>query len=153
MSLTLADAVRDSFPPGMYRVIAMVERLDVGYALFDTNPTGQPYFYGVEYRRTDTGWTEGQSGNGPGWFGGAPDTRVGGMTAWDDAPPGADRVRVKFQGQTYEEPVVDGAYFLVWWDVPVSEDWPVLSAVRINGQWQDSVGDWRTPWAPGSGAA
>jgi hypothetical protein len=132
---SLADATRLSFPPGMYRVVATVEHGDAGYALFDTNPTGQPYLYGVEYSRTVDGWKEGSSGNGPGWFGIAKDTPIGSMTTWGDAPRGADQVRAEFEGRVQEQAVTSGAYFVVWLDIPFSDAWPIVRAFRINGRW------------------
>jgi len=50
----------------------------------------------------------------------------------------ADMVRVEFDGRTFEEPVIDRAYVVVWWAVPTPQDWPRVQAFRIGGHWVDS---------------
>ena len=134
---SLADAVRATFPPQFCRVVAMREHGDLGYVLFDTRPSGESYLYGVDYERVDGRWMEGGSRNGPGWSRIALDSDLGILTDWGEAPVGADRVRLEFQGQLLEEEVSGGAYLAVWWDVPrpAHGAWPFLSAFRINGRW------------------
>ena len=57
---------------------------------------------------------------------------------WGKAPAGADMVRGEFEGRVLEGPVNDIAFLLVWWRVPVSEQWPRVLAFRIGGRWSDS---------------
>jgi hypothetical protein len=64
---TLAEALRASFPPDSCRLLAVREHGDVAVALFDTRPSAEPYLYEVYYYRTNGRWSEGSSGNGPGW--------------------------------------------------------------------------------------
>ncbi len=80
---------------------------------------------------------EGSSGNGPGWSRIALESDLGLLTDWGEAPVGADRVRLEFQGQLREEEVNDGAYLAVWWNVPnpAGGARPFVSAFRINGKW------------------
>ena len=134
---SLADAVRATFPPQFCRVVAMREHGDLGYVLFDTRPGGESYLYGVDYERVDGGWMEGSSGNGPGWSRIALESDLGLLTDWGEAPVGADRVRLEFQGQLREEEVNGGAYLAAWWNVPnpAGGAWPFVSAFRINGKW------------------
>ncbi len=134
---SLADAVRATFPPQFCRVVAMREHGHLGYVLFDTRPSGEPYLYGVDYERVDGRWMEGGSRNGPGWSRIALDSDLGVLTDWGEAPVGADRVRLEFQGQLLEEEVSGGAYLAVWWDTPSPAHgaWPFVSAFRINGRW------------------
>lgn len=55
---------------------------------------------------------------------------------WQDAPPGADRARVAFGGETRDEPVERGVYLAAWWRVPCPEnDWPHAVAFRVSGHW------------------
>src|SRR6266513_1701029 len=120
---SLADAVRATFPPQFCRVVAMRGHGDLGY--------------GVDYERVDGRWMQGGSGNGPGWSRIALDSDLGILTDWGEAPVGADRVRLEFQGQLLEEEVSGGAYLAVWWDTPSPAHgaWPFVSAFRINGRW------------------
>jgi hypothetical protein len=65
--------------------------------------------------------------------------RLGTQTFWSDAPDGADRVRIEFMGETREEPVVDGAYLVVWWNVASDIDTETRLQYRINGRWFDAL--------------
>jgi hypothetical protein len=133
---SLADVARASFPPESCRLIALREHGDAGYGLFDTGPVGQPYLYGVNYERRDGQWSEGNTGNSPGWSHVGPDPTLGTWTVWDEAPPGADTVRLEFGGEIREEPVTTGFYLAVWWGVPCNEvTSPRATAFRINGEW------------------
>ena len=115
----------------------------MGYGLFDTGPIGQPYLYGVNYERRDGKWSEGSSGNGPGWSQVGPVDGLGTWTVWDEAPPGADAVRSEFNGHLSEEPVTAGFYLAAWWEVPCEDDSsPRVTAFRINGEWIP-VPEWR----------
>jgi hypothetical protein len=133
---SLADAARSSFPTRYCRIIATREQRDEGYVLFDIGPIGQPYLYGVSFARHDGRWSEGVSGNGPGWSHVGPDKELGTATIWDEAPPGADKVRVEFGREVREEVVANGAYLAVWWGVPHPEGrGPRAAAFHINGEW------------------
>jgi hypothetical protein len=133
---SLTDAAEASFPTGFCRVIATREHVDAGYVLFDTGPIGQPYLYGVNYERRDGQWSEGNSGNGPGWSQVGPDPELGTATIWDVAPPGADKVRVEFESEVREDAVTQRVYLVVWWGVPCPEgSGPRATAFRINGDW------------------
>jgi hypothetical protein len=133
---SLADAARSSFPTKYCRIIATHERGDEGYVLFDVGPIGQPYLYGVSYARQEGRWSEGVSGNGPGWSNVGPEAELGTATIWDEAPPGADRVRVEFGREVREEAVANGVYLAVWWGVPCPEGaGPRATAFHINGEW------------------
>jgi len=130
---TLDEAVRASFPQDSCRTVAVHEHGDVAVALFDTRPSAEPYLYEVHYQREDGRWSQGSSSNGAGWQRLKPDSELGVVTAWGEAPAGADQVRAELEGHVLEEPVMSGVYFVVWWDVPAS-DYQV-SAFRVNGQW------------------
>jgi hypothetical protein len=59
---------------------------------------------------------------------------------WGDAPAEADMVRIEFEGNIVEEPVIDRAYLMIWWRAPAPQDWPRVRAFRIGGRWLDSAG-------------
>jgi hypothetical protein len=113
------DAVLSSFPPGAVRVVASRTSGYDAYVLVDTRPDGPPYLYGVEVTRDGEGWIEGGSGNSAGWrlreFG----ADVGTLVVWEEAPPGADRVRVEFEGDVHEEPIESGAYLSAGGGYPI----------------------------------
>src|SRR5262245_16956690 len=131
---TLDDAVRSSFPEKHCRLMAVREHGDFAVALFDTRPTAEPYLYEVHYERQDGRWSEGGSSNGSGWHSLDPESGLGVVTGWDEAPEGADKVRAELAGHLAEENVTDGIYLFVWWDVPAPSHAEV-TAFRINGQW------------------
>jgi hypothetical protein len=130
---SLSEAVRDSFPPDSCRLVAVREHGDAAVALFDTRPSAAAYLYEVHYHRDAGKWSEGSSGNGSGWHRLHADSDLGVVTAWDEAPPGADRVRLELEGRAIEEAVVSGVYFAVWWDVPQS--YAQVTAFRTEGEW------------------
>ena len=137
---TLAEAIRASFPPDSCRLLAVREHGNVAVALFDTRPTAEPYLYEVYYDRTDGRWSEGSSGNGPGWHALDPSSGIGVATIWQEAPPGADRVRADLDGRVLEEEVHNGMCFLVWWEVPLSS--PQVTAYRVKGEWRRAPSMW-----------
>jgi hypothetical protein len=60
-------------------------------------------------------------------------TELGTMAAWDEAPVGADLVRARYNGQVFDEPIVERAYLAVWWRQPEPTLlWPRIS-FRIGG--------------------
>jgi hypothetical protein len=130
---TLDEAVRASFPQDSCRIVAIHERGDAAIALLDTRPSAEPYLYEVHYQRANGRWSEGSSSNGAGWQRLKPDSDLGVVTAWGEAPAGADQVRAALEGHVLEEAVASGVYFVVWWDVPASD--PQVSAFRVNGEW------------------
>ena len=130
---TLGEAVRTSFPLDSCRIVAVHEHGDAAVALFDTRPSAEPYLYEGHYQRENGRWSEGSSSNGAGWQRLKPDSELGVVTAWGEAPAGADQVRAELEGHVLEEAVVSGVYFVVWWDVLASD--PQVSAFRVNGEW------------------
>jgi hypothetical protein len=62
------------------------------------------------------------------------------VTVWEESPPGADRVRAQLDGVVLEDEVVNGVYFLVWWDVPLSD--AQVTAFRANGEWVRAPTRW-----------
>ena len=132
---TPEEAAMDGFPGQAVRVLATARDGDDAYVLLDTGPEGHPYLYGVCASRERGGWAGGSSGNGSGWtLTGEED--VGTLTEWGDAPAGATRVRVVFNGEVREAPVANGAYLLAWWRVPCpTGDFPRVDAFLIDGEW------------------
>ena len=131
------DAAMVGFPTAYCRVVASRENGDDAYVLLNTRSSEQPYLYGANCRRENGRWFEGGSSNMAGWEQTGHDPDVGTLSFWDDAPAEADMVRVEFDGRIVEEPVIDGAYLLVWWRIPVPRDWPRVTAFRIAGNWTD----------------
>jgi len=107
---TLDEAVRASFPLEFCRIVAVREHGDAAVALFDRRPSGEPYLYEVHYQRENGRWSEGSSSNGSGWHRLHPDSDLGVVTAWDEAPAGADRVRGELEGRVVEDNVAIGIY-------------------------------------------
>lgn len=118
------SAAMVGFPPKYCRPIATRVNGDDAYVLLNTGSVTQPYLYGVNCRRESGRWLERGSANGPGWEQPGHDPDVGTLSFWDDAPVGADMVRVEFDGRIVEEPVIDRAFLVVWWRVPAPQDWP-----------------------------
>jgi hypothetical protein len=124
------------FPPGTVRVIASRRHGDDAYVLLDARPDGPPYLYGVEFMRAPDGWMEGSSSNGAGWRVTDAQAELGTLVVWDEAPSGADRVRVAFGSDRHEEPIEHGAFLSAWWRVRCPESvWPRAVAFRIGGRW------------------
>lgn len=154
--VTLQDAVRSSFPVQSTRVVAVREQGDAAVALFDTRPGAQPYLYEVHFDRKSGGWVEGSSSNGPGWHRFALADPLGVETLWGEAPRGADLVRAERTGVVVEEPVADGIYLLVWWNV--TERLAEVKAFRVNGAWvrpstfwEEALTQWKA-WLRGRGS-
>jgi len=128
----------NGFPPKHCRVIASRIQGDDAYVLLNTGSDGHPYLYGANCSRRNGRWFEGGSSNGPGWSQTGDNPDVGTLSVWDEAPGGAEYVRVTFQGGLIDEPVKEGAYLLVWWRVPFPETWPRVVAFQVNGRWVSS---------------
>lgn len=122
--------------PASCRVVATRVEGDDAFVLLNVGSAGQPYFYGVHCKRRDGRWCEGASGTGPGWSLSDEQSRLGTRSMWDEAPAGADMVRVGLNGQVLEEIVVDGAYLAVWFKQPEPHGpGPRVVAFRIAGKW------------------
>jgi hypothetical protein len=136
---TPEDAAMVGFPPEHCRVVVSRVNGDDAYVLLNTGSSEQSYFYGVNCCRENGQWFERGSSNGPGWeqAGHVPD--VGNLSFWDDAPAGADMVRIEFDGRMFEAPVIDRTFLIVWWRVQAPQNWPRVQAFRIAGQWIDSA--------------
>jgi hypothetical protein len=132
-------AAMSTFPAEYCRVVAARSEGDDAYVLLDTGPAGRPYLYGVHCSRTGGRWDEGYSSNGPGWSQSDDDLELGTLSFWNDAPAGVDSVRVEFAGTVIDEPVRNGAYFLVWFRVPCPSQWPRVIAVCSSGVWQSRI--------------
>jgi hypothetical protein len=132
-------AILSGFPPGAVRIVASRANGDDAYVLLDTRPDGPPYLYGVEVRREPDGWIEGGSSNTSGWRLTEPEAELGSLVEWDEAPIGADRVRVALGADVHEEPIENGAFLTAWWRVPSPDTLsPRTVAFRIDGRWIDS---------------
>jgi hypothetical protein len=129
------SAAMEGFPPEHCRVIASRVDGDDAYVLLNTGTPRQPYLYGANCRREGGRWFDGVSGNGPGWAHSSHDPDVGTLSFWGDAPPGAEMVRVDFDGDVIEELVKEDAYLLVWWRVPPPQVWPRVTGFRVLGSW------------------
>ena len=139
------------FPAQYCRVVASRREGDDAVVLLDTGSNGVPYLYVVMCERKGDSWIDGMSGNCLGWASTDPvgepdesdaweeedseDPARGTLTLWDEAPPGADMVRVEFEGTTIDAPVHDGVYLLAWWKVPCPQEHPRAVAFRIRGEW------------------
>ena len=107
--LSPEDAALDGYPRRYCYVVAARQQGDHAYVLLNTGTDNRRYLYGVNCVRQDGRWYEDGSANtGGGWRQIGQDPAVGILSVWDDAPEGADAVRLEFAGVT---------------------------AVRIGGQW------------------
>jgi hypothetical protein len=133
-------AAMSTFPAEYCSVVAARSDEDDAYVLLNTGPPGHPYLYGVHCRRRAGRWDEGYSSNGPGWSQTDDDREVGTLSFWGDVPAGVDSVRVEFEGTAIDEPVRNGACFLVWFRVPCPSQWPRVIAVCSSGRWEPGSG-------------
>ena len=138
---TLDEAVRATFPVQSTRIVAVSEHGDAAVALFDTRPGDEPYLYEVHYHRENGQWSEGSSSNGSGWHGLSRESDLGVETAWGDAPPDADTVRVERDGRVFEEAAAFGVYFLAWWEVLDAR--AEAKAFRVKGEWVRAPATWQ----------
>jgi hypothetical protein len=126
------------FPAAHCRVLASAAEGDAAYVVMDTGPVEYRYLYGGTAERVEGGWTDGTSSNGPsaGWTCTDHEGQLGVAYVYDEAPDGADRVRVAFGTELQEAEVISGIYLAVWWHVP-SDDarTPVATAFRVAGEW------------------
>jgi hypothetical protein len=133
---TPEEAAMFGFPEKYCRIVASCAHGDDAYVLIDSGSDERPYLYGVYCSRKGGGWDEMGSSNGGGWSQAGPDLLLGTAVAWDEALPGAEAVRLEFEGVVQEVPVKAGAYLAAWWRVPCpNETGPRIDAYRINGEW------------------
>ena len=132
------SAAMVGFPPKYCRPIAIRVNGNDAYVLLNTGSSTQPYLYGVSCHRENGRWLERGGANGPGWEQTGHDPDVGTLSLWGDAPAGAQIVRADFDGQVVEESVVEGAFLVVWWCVPLPAICPRVTAFRIAGHWVHS---------------
>ena len=125
----------NGFPPAHCRVVTSRVSGNHAYVLLNTGTRNQPYLYGVNCVRESGRWFDAGSSNGPGWTGPEEAPEMGTLSFWGDAPESADAVRVAFQGGLIEESVIDGAFLIVWWQVPCPFDGPSVVAFRVRGVW------------------
>ena len=124
------------FPQEHCRVIASQLHDDEAYVLLDTGQPGQPYLYGAHCRRTNGQWIESGSSNGPSWQAVHSNPKLGTLSYWDEAPAGADAIRISFHDEVVDAPIQNGAFLAVWWQVPYPTQWPRVVAVRVIGTWR-----------------
>ena len=124
------------FPAAHCRVVGCRVSQDRAYVLLDTGSPGYPYLYGVNCYRQDGRWFESSSNNTGGWEQTSHDPDLGTLSFWDDAPAGADMVRVQCRHGVVEAPVQHGAYLVVLFDEPKSGPWPYVVASRVDGAWK-----------------
>jgi len=119
------------------RVVASAINGDDAFVLFDTGPDGRPDLNGTCCHRSHGQWFGTSSSGSSGWSPRGPDSRIGILAFFDEAPKRAEAVRVEFNGALREVPVTAGAYLTVWWDItcPSLEAWPRVAAARIGGEW------------------
>ena len=134
------DVAMAGFPPEHCRVVASRVNGDYAYVLLNTGPSEQPYLYGIHCRRENGTWLQKGSSNDPGWEQTDDDPETGTLAFWDHAPAGADMVGTQFDGRTFEGPVMDRIYLLVWWGVAEPQNWPCVQAFRMAGVWVDYGG-------------
>jgi len=126
-------AALSDFPAGAVYVVASRANADNAYVLLDTRPNGPAYPYGIAFKREAGEWIEGASNNAGGWFADG-DLGLGMLAFWDeDAPAGADLVRIDFGSDIHEEPVTEGVFLSVWWRVPSPER---ISRVSSPSEWR-----------------
>jgi hypothetical protein len=130
-------AAMEGFPPAYVRIVAMAQDGDDAFVVLDTGPAAYRYLYAGTVHRDGGRWYGGIDGNAVGgWTVTDQDAELGVVTLWDEAPPDADAVRVRWRGEEREVPVTHGVYLAVWWREPWPEDsWPAVAAFRVGDQW------------------
>jgi hypothetical protein len=88
--------------------------------LLGTNEPPLLYPYQVVCGRGEGGWSEGISGNGPGWSttSSEGEPNLGVVTDWAEAPIDAAAAVVSFDGQEHQLPVREGYFRFAAWEVP-----------------------------------
>lgn len=133
---TPEEAALEGFPARACRVLATVREGGEAYVLIDTGPAGAPRLYGASASRRDGGWIGRTAGDAPGWSLTDAEHDAGTLSAWGEAPAGATRVRVSFDGEVREAPVAHGAYLVAWFGVPCpAGGFPRVDAFQVDGKW------------------
>lgn len=127
-------AAMEGFPRKYCHVVAVRTEQDEAYVLLNTG-SDRLYLYGSNCFRDEGRWFEAGSGNGSNWHASPDNPDVGVLSFWDEAPPGAERVRAEYRGAVFEETVTEGAYLFVWFRQRSPSDWPRTIAFRVAGQW------------------
>lgn len=131
-------AAMQGFPAAYCRVLAVDVDGDDGFVMLDTGPAEYRYLYGGTVKRMAGGWCGGadSNGGGVGWTLTDWDHHIGVVHLCDEAPPGADVVRVSWRGEEREVPVRNGVYLVTWWREPNSEgDMPRVTEFRVGSRW------------------
>jgi len=126
------------FPAAHCRVVAVALDDKDGFVVLDTGTAEYRYLYGGTVERLNGGWRGGVDGNGGavGWTRTEAEHELGVVAIWDEAPSGADSVRVTWRGEVREAPVRNGVYLLTWWRESYPEDdWPRVTAFRVGDRW------------------
>lgn len=132
------QAAMFGFPERYCRVVASAVNGDDAFVLLDTGSDGRSYLYGVQCRRSNGQWFDAGSSNASGWWQCGSDPERGALAFYDEAPEGADVVRVVFSDAVNEVLVRAGAYLAVWWNTecPPLEAWPRVVEVHVGGEWR-----------------
>jgi hypothetical protein len=131
-------AAMSGFPAEHCRVLASAVEGDAAFVVLDTGPTEYRYLYAGTAERTEGGWTDGTSSNGPsaGLTLTDGEGERGVAYIYDQAPAGADRVRAALGDDVREVAVANGIYLVTWWGVPAAEErTPVPVAFRVADEW------------------
>jgi hypothetical protein len=128
----------EGFPAAHVRVIATAQEGDHAFVVLDTGAAGAPYLYGGTVHRIAGRWHGGSDSNGGAvsWSRTDEEGELGVVTLWDEAPSGAEAVRVRWRDTEREVPVHFGGFLAAWWREPWPEDaWPKVVAFRVGDQW------------------
>jgi hypothetical protein len=128
----------EGFPAAHCRVLAVEVDGKDGFVVLDTGPAEYRYLYSGTVERVEGGWIGGIDSNGGGvrWTLTDGERDLGVVALSDEAPPGADAVRVTWRGHERQAPVRNGVYLVTWWREPYPEGaWPQVTAFRIGGRW------------------
>jgi hypothetical protein len=126
------------FPAEHCRVLASETHGDAAFVVLDTGPAEYRYLYAGTARRVQDGWVDGTSSNGPsaGWTLTDWEADLGVAYLYDEAPAGADRVRVALGTDLQEAAVTHGIYLVTWWGVSNKDArTPATVAFRMGGTW------------------
>jgi hypothetical protein len=138
MHPTPEAAAMGGFPAAHCRVLAIAVHGDYAFAVLDTGPAEYRYLYTGTVERDDGGWHACFDGNGGGcgWTITDMESGLGVVACRDEAPAGADAVRVAWRSEEREVPVQNGVYLVTWWDEPCPDGpFPEVVAFRVGGRW------------------
>jgi hypothetical protein len=131
------EAACGDIPPRFCKVLATTRSDDLAYVLIATNEPPYEEIYGVRCQQREGLWYDhgGSSGTGSTWSRTSDDSDLGHLAWSSDAPPGADRVRVRIRNEDHEIEVQNGYCILLVRDVPDTEQ-PQVRSWRIDGEWK-----------------